>query len=41
LYAQQVTELGEAAAKAMGAKFLGRSPRDGRAMESDSNDSSE
>jgi site-specific recombinase XerD len=38
LYAQQVTALGEAAAKAMGAKFLGPSPRDERAMESEEDD---
>jgi integrase len=36
LYAQAVTALGEAAAAAMGARFLGSSPRDRRAMESDS-----
>jgi integrase len=41
LYAQQVTELGEAAAKAMGAKFLGRTSRDERAMESDEDDAAE
>jgi hypothetical protein len=33
-YAQVVTELGEAAAKAMGERFL-RPPRDGRAMDGD------
>jgi hypothetical protein len=36
LYAQAVTALGEAAAAAMGARFLGSSPLDRRAMESDS-----
>lgn len=32
-YAQVVTERGEAAAKAMGRRFLRPAPRDGRAME--------
>ena len=32
-YAQVVTELSEAAAAAMGARFLGAAPRDERAME--------
>jgi integrase len=34
LYAQAVTAMGEAAAAAMGARFLGTAPRDERAMES-------
>jgi integrase len=33
VYAQAVAKLGEAAAEAMGARFLGPAPRDGRAME--------
>jgi hypothetical protein len=35
-YAQVVTELSEAAAAAMGARFLGAAPRDERAMEAGS-----
>ena len=35
VYAQAVAKLGEAAAEAMGARFLPPSPRDGRAMASD------
>jgi integrase len=41
LYAQQVTALGEAAAKAMGTRFLGPPARDERAMESGEDDSPE
>lgn len=41
LYAQAVTALGEAAAAAMGTRYLGRTPRDGRAMESGSADEDE
>ena len=33
IYAQAVAKLGEAAAEAMGARFLGPAPSDGRAME--------
>ncbi len=33
VYAQAVAKLGEAAPEAMGARFLGPAPRDGRAME--------
>lgn len=36
VYAQAVAKLGEAAAEAMGARFLAPPPRDGRAMPSDS-----
>ena len=36
VYAQAVAKLGEAAAEAMGARFLGSAARDGRAMESNS-----
>jgi integrase len=36
VYAQAVAKLGEAAAEAMGARFLGSAARDGRAMESSS-----
>jgi integrase len=35
VYAQAVAKLGEAAAEAMGARFLAPPPRDGRAMPSD------
>jgi integrase len=35
VYAQAVAKLGEAAAEAMGARFLPPGPRDGRAMASD------
>lgn len=34
VYAQAVTKLGEAAAEAMGVRYLVEPPRDGRAMES-------
>jgi len=34
VYAQAVPKLGEAAAEAMGARFLAPAPRDGRAMQS-------
>ncbi len=34
VYAQADAKLGEAAAEAMGARFLGSAARDGRAMES-------
>ena len=36
VYAQAVAKLGEAAAEAMGARFLDPAARDGRAMPSDS-----